>query len=515
MLTQSPNFGYVPEFDDFLALFPHRYDFIYSERIPKPVWKTESRFPLSDRLIRQGSYLYGVRFGPRTNYLLIDIDRSSAYHPCADKTAWKRIISALEPIGLTNWLPLASSYSKGLHLYLPFEDALPSYKLAEAVMALLESQGFMLSGGQLEIFPNLKAWGSPEQSRFNAHRLPLQEPGSRILMRDLSDVAYTADTAFVDRWKREAARNSPSELLLNYAIQKHKRHLRQRITFTAGKFLSDLDADINPGWTGRGQTNFILGRIALRTYIFHHQLEGGQPLRGDPLVQTICDTARSLPGFEIFCQHKPELEKRARDWARSVERSKYFAYGERPAEAIKTAENAWNKRKQEASRLRISQAVEELMRDGKFPTLVSARARALVQLLNCSMRTLYLNRELWHPAHYPQEVITGYSESTEPAPGNSLPSPPPNKLFTEADGNPAPSLGLPVCPVQEARGGAGGISTGGDASPPSAPLPSVSAAIRRQLEQNQQARMYRRWLASGDESQQEVARQWLAAHQLE
>ncbi len=66
--------------DHFLALFPHRFDYIWAE-YPNPgenvEWKTESRHPLSDRLIQQGSYLYGVRFGAETRYCLLDIDAGS------------------------------------------------------------------------------------------------------------------------------------------------------------------------------------------------------------------------------------------------------------------------------------------------------------------------------------------------------------------------------------------------------------------------------------------------------
>lgn len=67
-LSPSPQFQSVPEADDaFLALFPHRHDYIWTEHpqpTANPEWQTESRHPLSDRLVRQSGYLYGVRFGP-------------------------------------------------------------------------------------------------------------------------------------------------------------------------------------------------------------------------------------------------------------------------------------------------------------------------------------------------------------------------------------------------------------------------------------------------------------------
>lgn len=50
----------IQEQDDFLKLFSHRYDCLWA-RHPQPDWRTESRYPRSDRLIDQGAHLFGVR----------------------------------------------------------------------------------------------------------------------------------------------------------------------------------------------------------------------------------------------------------------------------------------------------------------------------------------------------------------------------------------------------------------------------------------------------------------------
>lgn len=109
-------FKYVSEWDnEFLALFPHRFDYIWAEH-PLPgagvEWKTESRHPLSDRLIQQGTYLYGVRFGAETNYCLLDIDINSLYHPKRDPFAIARITAALEPLGLVSYIACTSERSR-------------------------------------------------------------------------------------------------------------------------------------------------------------------------------------------------------------------------------------------------------------------------------------------------------------------------------------------------------------------------------------------------------------------
>jgi hypothetical protein len=81
-------FAYVREEEnEFLSLFPHRFDYIYALHPhpgDTPDWLTESRHPLSDRLIQQGGYLHGVRFSSETCYALLDIDINSRYHPSQD-----------------------------------------------------------------------------------------------------------------------------------------------------------------------------------------------------------------------------------------------------------------------------------------------------------------------------------------------------------------------------------------------------------------------------------------------
>jgi hypothetical protein len=111
---------YVQEWNDlFLALFPHRYDYIWAEH-PHPdvkvEWQTERRYPLSDRILDQGAHLYGVRFGAKTSYTLLDIDQGSRYHPNRDPFAIRRIVEALEPLGIVSYVACTSSYSSGLHL---------------------------------------------------------------------------------------------------------------------------------------------------------------------------------------------------------------------------------------------------------------------------------------------------------------------------------------------------------------------------------------------------------------
>ncbi len=166
VFLETNTFQYVQENgEEFLALFPHRYDFIYAPHPnpkKKPEWKTEGRYPLSDRQLLEGKYLYGVRFETETQYCLIDIDSSSPYHPRNSPLALSRLLTALEIVGITDHIICTSSDSDGLHVYLPLSKAFNSWKLAKAVAIVLENSGFKLKLGQMEIFPNPKAYSADE-----------------------------------------------------------------------------------------------------------------------------------------------------------------------------------------------------------------------------------------------------------------------------------------------------------------------------------------------------------------
>ncbi len=327
---QHQPFHYVQELtDQFLGLFPHRYDYIWADR-PAPGkranWQTETRHPLSDRLFQQGKYLYGVRFGAQTQYLVIDIDANSAYHPHRDRLSIPRLLDTLELLGLVDYLACTSSYSGGIHLYIPFDTTQKTWNIAFAVYTALVSNGFQVAPGQLEIFPNPKLYvsdGTP--NLYAAHRLPLQEPGSYLLSKDW-ELTYTTQAEFVRRWRFVAARNQVDEAALNQLVEQGRRK-QTRISKQAEKFLNDLNAEIERGWTGSGQTNRLLGRITMRSYIFAHVLYASEALQGRALIRDIVAVAKTLPGYLQWCRHQNEIELRAEEWARCIENSAYFPYG--------------------------------------------------------------------------------------------------------------------------------------------------------------------------------------------
>jgi hypothetical protein len=410
--VESQKFQFVQENENlFLSLFPHRFDYIYAHHPnpgDSPDWQTESRHPLGDRLIQQGGYLYGVRFGSQTQYCLLDIDRTSRFHPANDPQAVARITALLEPLGLVSPLLCTSSYSGGLHLYFPFQQPQSSWELAIAVATLLENAGFNLNPGQLELFPNPKPYiveGNP--SLFNAHRLPMQI-GSYLLDADLQQV-YGGQDVFVERWNWAIARNDLNTTTLKRIIRQAKRK-RYRISGKADKFINDLNAEIETGWTDHGQTNHILGRITMREYIFHHVIHGSDPLKGDALVKEIVEVAEALPGYREWCNHQQEIEQRSEEWARCIENSHYFYYGDTKGKyrgkdqgvsaELEPAVNGLPSHKQQqslAARERIRGAIASLLESNTLPSNATARYQVLTQTYGIGGGTLYRHKDLWHP----------------------------------------------------------------------------------------------------------------------
>lgn len=409
--------------NQFLALFPHRYDFIWAEHAnPGSTieWKTERRYPLCDRQIVQGSFLYGVRFGAKTNYVLLDIDAGSLYHPRRDPFAIQRMIDALEPLGLVSYLACTSSYSGGIHLYLPFDESQSSWQLSIALSTLLENAGFILKPGQLELFPNPKPYRHDGTfSLFNAHRLPLQI-GSYLLNSDFQPI-WGNQTTFVQHWAFMRSRN----LINAAAIKRVLRQFKRQPFYLSGKadkYLNDLNAEIEVGWTGFGQTNRLLGRIAMRAYVFHHVIAGGRPLSGQALVDEIVRVAKSLPGYEDWCRHQHEIEHRAKEWARCVEASRYFHYGDvhgkykaqpQVSESrIKELPN-WNQQQAESAREKIRNAIADLLDKQSLPSAATERFKKLLQY-RIGGGSLYRHKDLWHPQFLSLESEPLESEALKP-----------------------------------------------------------------------------------------------------
>jgi hypothetical protein len=217
-------------------------------------WRSaEANWELSRSALLKDWYdpneVIGKRFGRWTNYIMIDIDRHSAYHPIqagGDEIAGIRQVLAM--MGLTHSLIVTSSHSQGLHLYFPLPRPVQSDINARRIHNRLHQAGYLLKGGQLELFPNVR---SDSSVQFHFHRLPLQTGSFHWYhgqwQRDLGDFITAWHTAadrqdidlFLGQKAASTAATDP-----NPAISSKRFNLADRMQ-----------------WTGPGQSNQNLGAI--------------------------------------------------------------------------------------------------------------------------------------------------------------------------------------------------------------------------------------------------------------
>lgn len=402
----------------FATLF-HLWDFIESDTVRQAAWRRTKHFALSTAtLLRRWlnpRQLLGVSFGDMTHYGMIDIDRGSDYHPANDPSALDGLRASFEAVGLTRSILIRSSASGGLHLYFPLPSKVKTWSLAALLHVTCVISGFIIKPGTLELFPNVKQWATGgDISLYKAHRLPLQQ-GSGVLDRDGAIFSGDLDT-FMVQW--QTAANNQDAIALKKALKtaSHRsdllpfRHPRSR---KANDFYKDDEAVIAQGWTQSGKTNEILCAIARHLYVFHDK-------SGEELARATAETARSRPGYDQYCNHKHHIEKRAKEWARCVEK-KYYPYGSRKT-APKVALPDPNDLKRTAARDRIAVAVAAYESTDDFPSGITARAKILATN-GISLATLYRHRDLWHPDYISEASVIPFPSASQPS--AEIPEPPP------------------------------------------------------------------------------------------
>lgn len=393
----------------------------------KPQWQTLTRYPMRPRTLwnqwQDANQLVGVRFGHQTQYALIDLDAQSQYR---SPDAIHAISQALETIGICRVILIQSSWSGGIHLYLPLPEALPTFDLALAVKRCLEVQGFEVAPGQLEVFPNVKSWGNPAKGQYiqyNAHRLPLQPgTGSFLLDDDLQPIG-TDLARFFQQWDNATQQQDLTvlQLALSQARANHKGNYQSP---TASKVVDawkqDLEREMAEGWTGYGQTNHLLKTIACYGVVF-------QGLTGTALVDYVEQTAIASAGYAEWCRHQAEIRQRSQEWAKAAEGYYWIlgTDGEREGNVhaanniVPMRRNRRNKERSLDAQTRIQQAVNVLAAQGQLPDDPGQRSDAIVITARCSKQTLYKYQELWHPKYDEQNLDTSLVLVTAIAPSGT------------------------------------------------------------------------------------------------
>jgi hypothetical protein len=401
----------------FASFFPYSWKFIYAknvDRTSKPEWKTETRYPITGRRLydhwADPETLIGVRFGNQTEYALIDIDKSSPYHPNNNHEKFKTVLQALEDIGLVRPLIIQSSHSEGLHIYYPLWQEVPSFGIACAIKACLQKNNCEIAAGVIESFPNTKKY----DSEYNGHRLPLQT-GSYQLNNDLQIIGRDLNQ-FVETWLTIQEQQDID--LLNQAIAEAKANYQppkdNRKTI---QWREDLEKQIQQGWTGQGQSNellYLMGKYA-RVFLGCEEDEA--------IAEYITKTARAAVGFIKYCGDIKRLDQKAKDIAKWCMKHN-FPFGSKKGEQTENENTETQKAQKQAERLeRIRTSVNELNKTGEMPETIRGMAQAIAKAAKVSVETLYENKQLWHPE---------FTEtSNSPNTNNSAPSPtaitPPNE----------------------------------------------------------------------------------------
>ena len=383
---------------EFFGRYP--WNFIQAElpddATAKPVWQTVTKYPLRPRVLwnhwQDANWLIGVRFTHETTYGLLDIDAGSDY---CNSTGVAELKAALETIGITRSILTRSSWNGGLHLYLPFAQPINTFNLAVSLKECLKAQGFRLKPGQLEIFPNVKAYGVQSFIEYQAHRLPLQPAsGSCLLDDDLNPIGDSLARFF---WLWDGAAGHQDMEALQEAFRmgrmNHRKRPKRRNHPVEG-WRQDLDTELAEGWTDYGQTNHLLKSIACYGRVF----EG---LQGQDLIDYIQRTATTRPGYERYCRHQHDIERKVTAWAKAVEKY-YWPLGTTPmreTDYLHDRRASYNQQQSEAAQNRIRMAYAELEQAGELPEQITARATAIAQCAKVSQQTLYKHLGLWHPYH--------------------------------------------------------------------------------------------------------------------
>mgnify|MGYP001797175379 CR=1 FL=1 len=234
--------------------------------------------------------ILGKRFGKLTNYLMIDVDTGSPFHP--RKGGIDPILDAMESLGLCRHLLIRSSASEGLHIYFPLEEPVSAWGIACAAHAALTTAGVTIAGGICELFPNKKSFNS----ELNGHRLPLQD-GSFGLDDEFRCIS-NAKSVFLKQWQLCAAGQDETVLAALLAEK-------------PGAIPRPLSASALPpiAWTGKGQSNEVMKQL----------VNYGDAVMGHRTIQALGDwivaIAPQLPGFHQFASEESRNDLTRRSWA--------------------------------------------------------------------------------------------------------------------------------------------------------------------------------------------------------
>ena len=273
------------------------YNSASGKKVPLNLGTIESHY-------RRTVAILGKRFGKLTNYLMIDIDINSPFHP--RNGGLKPILDAMESLGLCRYLIVRSSASGGLHIYFPLAEHVSSLGLACTAHETLTARGVEIVGGQCELFPNKRSFNS----EHHGHRLPLQN-GSFLLDEDFCPIS-NRKADFVSRWETAAAHQDETKL---------KQAIAGRAVFTPSPpaaAAATTPHDLPPiAWTQYAKSNNTM-RLLVN---YGDRYAGHKTI--DDLAAWVKAVAPQLPGYQRFASPKSKRDIEHGTWPRRWAKSHF------------------------------------------------------------------------------------------------------------------------------------------------------------------------------------------------
>lgn len=285
----------------------------------------------------------GKGFRKKTTYFMLDIDSpklgdSGKYHPSIDQEAFNKIIDVLRvQLGIKGVVPMRSSGSKGVHLYVPLGAAYNSWNIGTLVHDVLTSNEFVIKNGWLEIFPNKK---SSNKVLYKSHKLLLQ-PGTNSYLLNPDDITqpiktdlFTSWSLLEQFWKEAAENNGAFDTHYREHFNNHSsEYVKGENKFSADemlRFLSEMTQqeqyqpcndygssnakDFYKGvmWESSGQTYDNLQQLS------SHGCYKYRITDVDELTNWMVYECRKAPGFYEFSHHVEEIEELCKSWAETT-----------------------------------------------------------------------------------------------------------------------------------------------------------------------------------------------------
>jgi len=427
---------------DYYAHYKHQpIRAVYDHR---PAWLTYEYIGL-DELIkawRDEEELVGVRPGSKANQLVIDIDPGSKYHPhpagqTENWTEVENIRTVLLNLGLESVL-FYSSDRAGIHIRVFLPEAVNALHLGAAVEYALADKGYILKNGEIELSPRIKQY-DPDPTKIKLHqafRLPMQRGGAyigigyeveerednldflvKIIKRNIEEHDIDILKAAMSRAYDRLYESNKNQIYVPTARGK------------AAKFKESMEARMERGFTGQGQTNELMKEALKYGYIFLR-------LTGEELKNWLHETMETMPGYKEYCGHQHEMEKKAAVWQRWIEKSRYYPFGGKVPVTVGSLEGEQNRNqtKSEAALAKLKLVVGQINETCETVKDVFAKIRDKAAEFK-NFQTKFSNSTLYKPEYRqiwekllnvaPRETLHTFEESSKTAEKADRPNPSP------------------------------------------------------------------------------------------